>query len=1106
VSKHRRASIRRRRVRHRAPTFPRLSPGVKGRSITTGLGLIPAEGLTFALSLLILIAAVVRVSAARNLSLHVDETSTILAAKQIADHGYPVLPSGAIYLQGALYSYMIAPLEWLGVSPVDDLVLFRLPSVIAGVAAVYLLFRFCRTILGRADAAIFAAALLALDPLSIRWSGLARMYSLLQALSLAVVWLYFRLLMRPRGSLSSASLVVVFFAGVFTHLAVCLFLPPMFLGAWLQYRRRLLSDRRDIAVNLLLCCLAPGSLIALNRLEPPPGEPLTADAARFAFVGDYLLSLGHILRPDFGAWIAGFRDLPLPELMPFLLIAGTGYLAAKYSSVRRTAAAGLSRADIVRTTVILYWLPVLMVAATAVDGEDRYLLHVHPLGFVILALLLLDLLDPIRREVQTLGRVRPYSSSTSSTPVPRKQRGRESGPEYLLITRHPTEPGKLQTRSRLVSVASLVPVLVVAAAVRFPLLNRLSLWLDEGFTVLYSQLSWSSVLGFNGYYSPHPPLYFMVVKAASLFVPETTAGRGISALASIGTIPVVFALASRLLGRRAAVMASLAMALSPVHVYYSQEARMYAPVVFLVALSYLALVSLATAVTWRWAAIYGFSVAIALYTDYSAAFAIAPQILVIAYVIDRHRRGAVPLLVSLCIAGLAYLPWLPIVFDSVRAANQVERREAYLGNEPTRVTDAILALVGLAGSGNYVQSTRDLPWDAAPQLRPIFFLIIAGSCALGSYVLAKQPLAALVVAGALGTVPVALWVSEISPAFAERTVLSATIGWALLVGICGSGSIAGGLGKVGIGAALAGLLVSAVSVAVVDSSATKQRWEDAVHDLSIAERSGIPVVTYSYGHVADTFLDLYAPDLAKRIDVISIRDGQMEQVLSSGLLPDRGMTFEEATSGMIGTSLRRSGQLSPYVWVLYYTRPGSDDVLTAIRSLGYERVRYGEYWTPRYRVYLDLFSLPSADTGSLVAINGIFADSGAGWVFPPWGTRIVPNGQASGLVITGDGEAGHIASVEHPAQAGVFNVSLDVRSAGDPRGVHIVLACTDRSGDVIAQSVVHPDDQDWGDPDQWIRSRVAVVCPSGTATIRLELGFTAVGEAEFRGVRLTVTD
>jgi len=100
-----------------------------------------------------------------------------------------------------------------------------------------------------------------------------------------------------------------------------------------------------------------------------------------------------------------------------------------------------------------------------------------------------------------------------------------------------------------------------------------------------------------------------------------------AAISGTGTVAATAVLASRLLPLPVALTAGLFMALSPLHVWYSQEARWYGPWLFLVTLSYLVL---CRAIHDREPGIWGLYVAVAVLSIYT--FVLSP-LFVVAQVI-----------------------------------------------------------------------------------------------------------------------------------------------------------------------------------------------------------------------------------------------------------------------------------------------------------------------------------------------------------------------------------------------------------------------------------------------------------------------------------------
>jgi hypothetical protein len=543
------------------------------------------------------------------------------------------------------------------------------------------------------------------------------------------------------------------------------------------------------------------------------------------------------------------------------------------------------------------------------------------------------------------------------------------------------------------------------------------------------------------------------------------------------------------------------LALSPLHIYYSQEARMYGLVVFLIALSYLALVSFNVTPSWRWAAVYGVSVAVALYADYSAAFALLPQAILIAMLIDRHRRASVPIFVACLSALVTYLPWAPQVIDSVHAANEVARRDAYLGVDSSRVPTVLLAFVGLAGDGSYFQSTRAMPWDAWPSLRALMLVALLPIIALGVVALVRRPLAGVVTMCLFGSIAVAMWTSLISPSFAERTVLSATLGWALLVGAAFADRLSGMRAAIVLFSLGCSLILAVFSLQVIETNASKQRWSDVSSDVALVSSLPMPIATYSYAEVANTLIDVYQPGALDDARLITIHDGELEAALSQGHYSTNGLSRADVLAGKLADVLPKADPANHVLWYVSYPRNGNQDVLTQINRLGYEQILHREYWDPRYLVFLDLFALPGAHVGPEIDVNGAFAADAAGWTLPSKGITIVPDDETRAhIVIQNDGFSSPAATLHIPAAgAALYEVTVEVETELEASSVGVALACLSATDEVLAESRLEPV-LTTVDPAGWRAVRLATLCPRETASVRMSLSTEAPGAVAFRDI------
>ncbi len=156
-------------------------------------------------------------------------------------------------------------------------------------------------------------------------------------------------------------------------------------------------------------------------------------------------------------------------------------------------------------------------------------------------------------------------------------------------------------RVDLAHYAILTGIVLCGAWLRLTLLDRQSLWFDEADVVVRAQQSLTDVLrtfvrpGENG------PLYNLLLHFwIQVFGPSETSVRMPSAIAGLLTIPVIYVVGWRTLGRRVGLFAAGLLAISPYHVWYSQEAKMYAIAVLLTLVSTACFIEALTGNKRRW--------------------------------------------------------------------------------------------------------------------------------------------------------------------------------------------------------------------------------------------------------------------------------------------------------------------------------------------------------------------------------------------------------------------------------------------------------------------------------------------------------------------------
>ena len=341
--------------------------------------------------ILVALGGILRLVAAHTLTPHVDEGASLLAAHAVAERGFPILPSGTVYTQGATLSYLTAPFVWLGLDQLSDLNYLRTVVVVIGSLAIYLAYRFASTVTGDFRIGIVMAALVAFDPLSIQWSGHLRMYGLMQAITfgLALAWSLF--LAKGPSLPRAMAVVLLYWAAVGTHLGSAALLGiGMFLSALWVHRKGLVRAWSTL-VTLGASAAGAASLMVLNSTlgsSSVGDEEVASSQKPVSFVGDNLLK-PFAIDPGEWDWAALARPDNLFYLVPGLLVAFATIIGARQmlrngNTLARTGAV---------VALTMYWVPMLGVGLFTSSPKERYVLNAHLLGFMFAAVIVIAALD-----------------------------------------------------------------------------------------------------------------------------------------------------------------------------------------------------------------------------------------------------------------------------------------------------------------------------------------------------------------------------------------------------------------------------------------------------------------------------------------------------------------------------------------------------------------------------------------------------------------------------------------------------------------------------------------------------------------------------------------
>ena len=226
-------------------------------------------------------------------------------------------------------------------------------------------------------------------------------------------------------------------------------------------------------------------------------------------------------------------------------------------------------------------------------------------------------------------------------------------------------------RRGIVYPISIAAAVAVALALRWIGLGRESLWFDEGYTAWISSLPPGQIIQIvKGDISP-PVYYILLHYWMKVFGNSEAAMRGMSALFGTLSIPLFYLLARDILRDRAAIAVAMwLLAISPMQIWFCQEARFYEMMSLLAAVSVYCLHRwLMGRKLWAFVGLV-LSLAGALYAHNIMAFYIlaldAAWLLWPSGSPLKFGRRILELAGANALAGLLYLPWVPSLMGQMR--------------------------------------------------------------------------------------------------------------------------------------------------------------------------------------------------------------------------------------------------------------------------------------------------------------------------------------------------------------------------------------------------------------------------------------------------------
>ncbi len=206
--------------------------------------------------------------------------------------------------------------------------------------------------------------------------------------------------------------------------------------------------------------------------------------------------------------------------------------------------------------------------------------------------------------------------------------------------------------------------LIAALALFLRLINlNQSFWLDEAINVNnVANLSFKNLIFDYSLSDFHPPLYHVILRANTLLIGTSEiAARLPSVVFGVLTVYITYLIARKLYEEKTALIAAILLATAPLHIYYSQEARMYSLAAFLASLSvyfFISILKKEKVLAWC-----GFitSTALMLYSDYLVYLLIPTYICYLAIFRKNIKKSTLlGFLPAFVLISLILVPWLLI--------------------------------------------------------------------------------------------------------------------------------------------------------------------------------------------------------------------------------------------------------------------------------------------------------------------------------------------------------------------------------------------------------------------------------------------------------------
>lgn len=209
-------------------------------------------------------------------------------------------------------------------------------------------------------------------------------------------------------------------------------------------------------------------------------------------------------------------------------------------------------------------------------------------------------------------------------------------------------------------IASLFAIVTLGAVFRVYHLGYRSFYFDEAYQY-FASLDPLHLIRDDG----HPPLSHYIEHFIVHLGRDEATLRMIPVLFGIGTIVVTYQLGKALFDKRIGLISALFVAISPILIYYSQEARPYSQFVFFSIASFLLLLSMVKKPSIQQSLVYILATVFCLYSHIFAVFVLMAHNIYILLLWKKERFNLKPWIVIQLLILVCYIPAIMFILDAM---------------------------------------------------------------------------------------------------------------------------------------------------------------------------------------------------------------------------------------------------------------------------------------------------------------------------------------------------------------------------------------------------------------------------------------------------------